>query len=109
MAKRYHWLKLEKDFYKRPDIKIIESQPDGVLYCYFYTKLLLESIETEGVLRYKDVRMIATVTNTSFSVVKSAIDIFLKMNMIEILEDGSFFFPEIPRLLGSDTEDEKKT
>nr|WP_293994107.1 phage replisome organizer N-terminal domain-containing protein [uncultured Fusobacterium sp.] len=112
MAKRYYWLKLQKDFFKRPDIKIIESQPDGILYCYFYMKLLLESLEMQGVLRYNDVpldvNMLSALTNTSPSVVKSAIDIFLKMNMIEILDDGALFLSEVALLLDSETEDARR-
>lgn len=112
MAKRYYWLKLQKDFFKRPDIKIIESQPDGILYCYFYMKLLLESLEMQGILRYNDVpldiSMLSALTNTSPSVVKSAIDIFLKMNMIEILEDGALFLSEVALLLDSETEDARR-
>jgi len=84
MSKRYYWLKLDKDFFNRPDIKIIEAQADGVLYSYFYLKLLLQSVESQGVLKYNnipfDVEMLSKITGTSPSVVKSAIDIFLKIS-----------------------------
>lgn len=112
MSKRYYWLKLEKDFFNRPDIKIIESQADGVLYSYFYLKLLLQSVETQGILKYNniplDVDALSKITGTSPSVVKSAIDIFLKMNMLQILEDGSLFISEVALLLGSETEDARR-
>ncbi len=112
MSKRYYWLKLDKDFFNRPDIKIIESQADGVLYSYFYLKLLLQSVESQGVLKYNnipfDVEMLSKITGTSSSVVKSAIDIFLKMNMLQILEDGSLFISEVALLLGSETEDARR-
>ena len=112
MSKRYYWLKLDKDFFNRPDIKIIESQADGVQYSYFYLKLLLQSVETQGVLKYNnipfDVEMLSKITGTSPSVVKSAIDIFLKMNMLQILEDGSLFISEVALLLGSETEDARR-
>ena len=112
MSKRYYWLKLDKDFFNRPDIKIIESQADGVQYSYFYLKLLLQSVETQGVLKYNnipfDVEMLSKITGTSPSVVKSAIDIFLKMNMLQILEDGSLFISEVALLLDSETEDARR-
>ena len=112
MSKRYYWLKLDKDFFNRPDIKIIEAQADGVLYSYFYLKLLLQSVESQGVLKYNnipfDVEMLSKITGTSPSVVKSAIDIFLKMNMLQILEDGSLFISEVALLLGSETEDARR-
>ena len=112
MSKRYYWLKLDKDFFNRPDIKIIEAQADGVLYSYFYLKLLLQSVESQGILKYNnipfDVEMLSKITGTSPSVVKSAIDIFLKMNMLQILEDGSLFISEVALLLGSETEDARR-
>ena len=112
MSKRYYWLKLDKDFFNRPDIKIIESQSDGVQYSYFYLKLLLQSVESQGVLKYNnipfDVEMLSKITGTSPSVVKSAIDIFLKMNMLQILENGTLFIPEVALLLGTETEDARR-
>lgn len=112
MSKRYYWLKLDKDFFNRLDIKIIESQSDGVQYSYFYLKLLLQSVESQGVLKYNnipfDVEMLSKITGTSPSVVKSAIDIFLKMNMLQILENGTLFIPEVALLLGTETEDARR-
>ena len=39
--KRYYWLKLPKDFFKRHDIKYIETLPDGREIAFFYLKLNL--------------------------------------------------------------------
>ena len=39
--KRYYWLKLKRDFFKRHDIRIIESQENGKDYVLFYLKMLL--------------------------------------------------------------------
>ena len=41
--KKYFWLKLDKDFFKRHDIRIVESMPNGKDYILFYLKLLCES------------------------------------------------------------------
>ena len=38
--KKYYWLKLKKDFFKRHDIQIIENMPNGKDYVLFYLKLL---------------------------------------------------------------------
>jgi predicted phage replisome organizer len=99
MAKKYYWLKLQKDFFKRHDIKIIESMPNGKDYVLFYLKLLAESIDHEGSLRFSDTipyneEMLATITNTNVDVVKSATKIFVELEMIEILEDSTIFMAE---------------
>ena len=46
--KKYYWLKLKKDFFKRHDIQIIENMPNGKDYVLFYLKLLVESVDHEG-------------------------------------------------------------
>ena len=54
MAKKYYWLKLQKDFFKRHDIRVLEEQENGKDYVLFYLKLLLESVSHEGHLRFND-------------------------------------------------------
>ncbi len=43
--KKFYWLKLNKDFFKRHDIRIIEDMENGKEYVLFYMKLLLESVD----------------------------------------------------------------
>ena len=69
-SKKYYWLKLQKDFFKRHDIQIIESMPNGKEYILFYLKLLAESVSHEGELRFSetipyDEKMLSVVTNTN--------------------------------------------
>ena len=45
---KFYWLKLDKDFFKRHDIKIIESMPNGKDYILFYLKLLCESLDHDA-------------------------------------------------------------
>jgi len=52
--KKYFWLRLNKDFFKRHDIQIIEGMENGKDYVLFYLKLLTESISHEGELRFND-------------------------------------------------------
>ena len=33
---KYYWLKLDRNFFKRHDIRIIEDMPDGKEYVLFY-------------------------------------------------------------------------
>ena len=46
-TKKYYWLKLKRDFFKRHDMRIIEVMPNGKDYILFYLKMLLESIDHE--------------------------------------------------------------
>lgn len=104
--KKYYWLKLKKDFFKRHDIRIVEEMPNGKDYILFYMKLLLESIDHEGELRFSDTipyneSMLATITNTNIDIVRSAMQVFTELKMIEILDDGTVFMTEVLKMIGS--------
>ena len=107
--KKYYWLKLKRDFFKRHDIRIIETMPNGKDYILFYLKLLLESIDHEGALRFSDAipyneQMLSVITNTNVDIVKSAMEIFLGLNMIEVFDDKTIYMNEVDKLIGSETK-----
>lgn len=107
--KKYYWLKLKRDFFKRHDIRIIEELPNGKEYILFYLKLLLESIDHEGALRFNDTvpyseQMLSVITNTNVDIVRSAMKMFVELNMIELLEDETIFMAEVDKLIGSETK-----
>ena len=106
--KKYYWLKVKRDFFKRHDIQIIEDMPNGKDYILFYLKLLCESVDHEGNLRFSEEipyneQMLATITRTNIDVVRSAIKIFTQLNMMEIFDDGTYYMNEVQKMLGSET------
>jgi len=106
--KKYYWLKLKRDFFKRHDVRIIEEMPNGKEYVLFYLKLLLESIDHEGALRFSEAvpyneQMLSVVTNTSIDIVGDAMKVFTELRMIEILGDKTIFLHEVQKLTGSET------
>ena len=108
MAKKYYWLKLKKDFFKRHDIRIIEEMPNGKDYILFYLKMLLESIDHEGALRFSETipyneQMLSVITNTNIDIVKSAMAIFVELQMIEVFDDSTIYMNEVQKLIGSET------
>ena len=106
-AKKYYWLKLKRDFFKRHDIIIVENMPNGKDYVLFYLKLLVESLDHDGNLRFSDTipyneQMLSTITNTNIDIVRSAMKIFTELNLIEILEDKTIYMNEVEKMLGSE-------
>lgn len=106
--KKYYWLKLKRDFFKRHDIQIIEDMPNGKDYILFYLKLLCESVDHDGNLRFNEEipyneQMLATITRTNVDIVRSAVKVFEQLQMIEILDDGTYFMREVKKMLGSET------
>ena len=104
--KKYYWLRLQRDFFKRHDIRIIEEMENGKDYLLFYLKLLVESIDHEGNLRFSDTvpyndKMLSVVTNTNVDIVRAALNVFSELNMIEILEDSTIYMTEVEKMIGS--------
>ena len=108
-SKKYFWLRLKRDFFKRHDIQIIEAMPNGKDYILFYLKLLCESVDHEGNLRFSEEipyndQMLSTITNTNVDIVRSAIEVFTKLHMMDVLDDGTYYMNEVQKMLGFETE-----
>lgn len=109
--KKYYWLKLQRDFFKRHDVRIIEEMENGKDYLLFYLKLLVESIDHNGNLRFSDTvpyneRMLSVVTNTNVDIVRSALKVFTELNMIEVLQDATIYMTEVEKMIGTSAQDE---
>ena len=109
--KRFYWLKLKKDFFKRHDIQILESMPNGKEYVLFYLKLLCESIDHNGKLRFSDDLsysddMLAIITNTDKNITCDALTELNNLGLIEMLEDGTFYLKQVENMIGQSGQDE---
>ncbi len=105
-SKKFYWLKLKRDFFKRHDIKIIESMPNGKDYLLFYLKLLCESVDHDGTLRFSETipyneNMLATITNTNIDIVRSAIEVFTSLELMDIMDDGTYYMNQVESMIGS--------
>ena len=106
--RKFYWLKLNKDFFKRHDIRIIEEMENGKDYILFYLKLLLESVNHEGHLRFSETipyneKMLSVITNTNIDVVRSAMKVLAELKMVEILDDSTIYMSEVLKITGSET------
>ena len=106
--KKYYWLKLKRDFFKRHDIRIIEEMPNGKDYVLFYLKMLLEGIDHGGELRFNETipyneQMLSVITNTNIDLVRSAMKMFIKLRMVEILDNETIYMTEVHKMTGTET------
>lgn len=109
MEKKRYWLKLDKDFLKSSQIKVIKNMQNGKDYIFFYLSLLLESTETIGHLRFSESvpytpEMLASVTDVNVDIVRSAMKLFSELGLLEVLEDGTIFMTEAPKMTGKESE-----
>jgi predicted phage replisome organizer len=111
--KKYYWLKLKRDFFKRHDIKIIESMENGEKYLLFYLKLLVESLDHSGNLRFSDTvpyndKMLSAITGTDIDIVRTAVKVFSELGMMDKQDDGTLFMAQVLAMTGDETEWAKK-
>lgn len=110
--KRYYWLKLPEDFYDDDTIQWIEDQENGAAYVNFYLKLLLKSLSDEGrLIRYVgqrlipyDIKSLSRLTNTDTDTVRVALELFVKIGLIERLDTGEIYMSQIDEMIGSETQ-----
>lgn len=107
--KKRYWLKLDKNFLKNPQMKVLRNMPNGKDYIIFYLSLMLESVETVGHLRFTRLvpynnEMLAAITETNVDIVRSAIKILCELGLMQIFDDGTIFITEVPKMTGKECE-----
>ena len=107
--KKFYWLKLKKDFFKRHDILIIESMPNGNLICHFYLKLIVESIDHEGELRFSENKpytpeMLSSVFRMDVEIVKLALKTLQDFELVKVTEDGTIIVEKLSSMVGYESE-----
>lgn len=119
--KRFYWLKLKNDFFKRKDsegtdaIQLLLRQADGSKYVCIYLMLCLESVNKNGLLYYEANGAIIPWTIDDIKVeckyyepseVECAVNQFLTLGLITTVEvrgQTTFAMPDVPALVGSET------
>ena len=112
--RKYYYLKLKENYFDDDSIVLLESMQDGVLYSNILLKLYLKSLKHGGRLKLDEnipytAQMIATITRQQIGTVERALQIFLKLGLVEVLDSGTFYMSNIELLIGqSSTEAERK-
>lgn len=110
--KKFYWLKLKEDFFDEDTISYIEEQENGIVYSNFYLKLCLKSLKNEGklirivgdTLIPYDAKSLSKLTGVKTDTVKVAMDLFLKIGLIQILDSGEIYLSQINEMIGSETD-----
>lgn len=113
---KYYWLKLKRDFFKRHDIHILNGMEYGREVVLFYIKLMLESIDHEGELRFSERlpysnSMLANLTDTPESIVDTSMEVLQDFKLIEIDENGTIIIPKVMEMIdsASDTDEARRS
>lgn len=105
-SKRYYWLKMKRDFFRRHDIRIIHDLENGRDIVLFYIELMIESVDHEGALRFSKEKpytngMLASLTNTPPDIVELALNTLIDFGLVEIDEDKTIILPKVIEMIDS--------
>ena len=112
--RKYYYLKLKENFFDSDSIVLLEDMKDGILYSNILLKLYLKSLKNGGKLQLDEnipytAQMIATITRQQVGTVERALQIFMKLGLVEPLQNGALYMSNIELLIGqSSTEGERK-
>lgn len=109
-AKRFYWLKLRKDFFNRLAIKGLLKREEGYRLVIAYLKILLLSIETDGIIRYEGVGTdlmdeICMVLDEPTDVVEEVLKFIIGARLAEVIpeENGIILF-DTAENIGSESD-----
>ena len=88
--RKYYYLKLKESYFDEDAIVLLESMQDGMLYSNILLKLYLKSLKNGGKLQLAEnipytAQMIATITRQQVGTVERALQIFMKLGLVEPL------------------------
>ena len=104
--RKYYYLKLKENYFDEDAIVQQESMQDGILYSNILLKLYLKSLKNGGKLQLDEnipytAQMIATITRQQVGTVERALQIFLKLGLVEPLQNGALYMSNSPQPRGS--------
>lgn len=113
MSKTYYWLKLKKDFFDDPKILKIRSVAGGDTYTCIYLKLLLKSLDNDGVIFFDGIEPtieaeIALKIREQEINVKAAMAIFESLGLLQKGEGEDVRLPEAASLSGKECDSAKR-
>ena len=107
--RKYYYLKLKENYFDEDAIVLLESMQDGILYSNILLKLYLKSLKNGGKLQLDEnipytAQMIATITRQQVGTVERALQIFLKLGLVEPLQNGALYMSNIELLIGKEID-----
>lgn len=110
-GKKYYWIKLKTDFFDIPTIDWLMEQQDGCAYVVLYQKLCLLTANQGGALVRQigemiipyEPKKIAEVTKFSINTVAVALELYKRLGLIYINEDGIMILAGVDTMVGSES------
>ena len=112
--KVYYYMRLKENFFESDELIVLESMENGYVYSNILLKLYLRSLKRDGKLMLNEtipynVEILARVTRHDKHTVRTALQLFENLGLIEILDSGAIYMLNIQSYIGkSSTEADRK-
>lgn len=113
MAKTYFWLKIQDEFFRQKEIKILRNMERGAIYIIIYQKMLLHSLKNESKLFFDNLQdtfeeEMALLLDEKVEDVKATVDFLEKANLMECVSSDEFLLLQVNELTGRESETTKR-
>jgi hypothetical protein len=113
-AERFSWWKMPGGFYKRHDVQAIGTGPLGRRICDCYVRMLAESVDHEGCLRFSEERPYTTATlakaiRVPRPLLRLSRKRLTRLGLLEVDEDGTLFLPFVVKRIGTKSTSAERT
>ena len=106
--KRYYWLQLKENFFNSKEMKLMRKLPGGEEITIIYLKIMLTSLENEGVIFYEGLaedlaEELALEIGEDVESIRMALMFMEKKRLITTNDNYSYKLEQVPELVGSET------
>lgn len=107
------WIKREKNYFDKHNIKVLEQEKNGYIYFNLYEKMCCESIPYKGLLKYSsdkayDEKKLSAITRIPLKYVVAGLKVLQDLEFINIQDDGIIYIPEVAENLDSESYQTKR-
>lgn len=112
--KRYYWLQLSEGFFRDKKIKKLRKIAGGDTYTIIYLKLMLATMNTNGVLTYEGVEdslaeEVALELDEDEENVQVTLNYLIHKGLMQEINTGEFLLPQVPECIGSETASTRRS
>lgn len=113
MGKTYFWLKIQEDFYRQKEMKILRQMERGAIYIIIYQKMLIYSLKNGNRLFYDNLKdtfeeELALIIDEDVEDVKATVEFLKRANFMEYISEDEYALTQVEELTGSENESTRR-
>ena len=109
MAKRYHWIKIEEDFFRQREVKALRKLKNGDTCVIIYQKMLAYSLRYDNKIYFYNVEdtfieEIALIIDEEVENVETTLAFLERVNLVEWVGEDELVFNQVNELTGAESD-----